>query len=148
MFDVFKLANDIYNTAVVKVFSEFFHKLPEEKQRELLDKVNGATQGKDFSAELVTASSLTLAKLSGFQVYLLATTTLGALTGVLGITLPFAVYTTLTSAIAVAISPIGWVALGAWTALRLNETDWTKLTAGVIYISYLRRKLECDKSDS
>ncbi len=141
-------SSEIEDAIVVKVFSEVFHQLPEDKQRELLAQVNGVTRGKDFSAELVTASSLTLAKLSGFQIYLLATTTLGALTGVLGITLPFVVYTTLTSAISVVLGPVGWLTLGAWTVLRLNEPDWAKLTAGVIYISYLRRKLELNESES
>jgi uncharacterized protein YaaW (UPF0174 family) len=141
-------SSEIEDAVVLKVFSEVFHQLPENKQRELLAQVNGVTQGQDFNAELITASGLTLAKLSGFQVYLLATTTLGALTGMLGITLPFVVYTTLTSAISVVIGPVGWLTLGAWTILRLNKPDWAKLTAGVIYISYLRRKLELDKNDS
>ena len=139
-------SSEIEDAIVLKVFSEVFYKLPEDKQRELLTQVNGIAQGKDFTGELITASSLTLAKLSGFQVYLLATTTLGAMTGMLGITLPFVVYTTLTSSIAIALSPVGWIALGAWTILRLDEPDWSKLTAGVIYISYLRRKLEYEQS--
>jgi uncharacterized protein YaaW (UPF0174 family) len=141
-------SSEIEDAIVIKVFSEVFHKLPEDKQRELLTQVNGIVQEKDFTGELITASSLTLAKLSGFQVYLLATTTLGAMTGMLGITLPFVVYTTLTSTIAIALSPVGWLALGAWTILRLDEPDWSRLTAGIIYVSYLRRKLEYDSSNS
>lgn len=141
-------SSEIEDAIVVKVFSEIFHKLSEDKQRELLTQVNGVAQRKDFTGELITASSLTLAKLSGFQIYLLATTTLGALTGMLGIALPFVVYTTLTSTIAVALSPIGWIALGAWTILHLDEPDWSKLTTGIIYVSYLRRKLKYDTSNS
>lgn len=141
-------SSEIEDAIVVKVFSEVFHKLPEDKQRELLTQVNAIAQEKDFTGELITASGLTLAKLSGFQIYLLATTTLGTLTGMLGITLPFVVYTTLTSTIAVALSPVGWLALGAWTILRLNEPNWSKLTAGIIYISYLRRKIEYDSSNT
>ena len=57
------------------------------------------------SGELITGAgvfgALTAAQLSGFGVYLLASTALGAITSTLGLTLPFVAYTTMSSAISV-----------------------------------------------
>ena len=125
---------------MVKVFSEIYGKLPDDKKRELRDELNQLSKDKDFGAEIITASGIILARLSGFQLYLLATTALGALSGALGITLPFVIYTTLTRAISIVIGPIGWVALSLLTVLHLNQPNWSKLISGIVYISYLRNK--------
>ena len=52
--------------------------------------------------------TLTAANLSGFGVYVLATSTLGAITGAIGLTLPFAAYTGLSSVISTDLDPVGW----------------------------------------
>jgi hypothetical protein len=57
------------------------------------------------------------AQASGFGVYLLASSTAGAIASVVGVTLPFALYTSLSTAISYLIGPIGFVALG-YTAYR------------------------------
>lgn len=131
---------EIENTIVVKVFSEIYEKLSDDKKIELRDELNRLAQDKDFGAEIITASGIILARLSGFQIYLLATTALGALSGALGITLPFVIYTTLTRSISIVIGPIGWVALGILTVFHLNQPNWSKLIPGIVYISYLRNK--------
>jgi len=51
--------------------------------------------------------ALTAAQLSGFGVYMLATSTLGFITGAIGLALPFAAYTAVTSTIGFIIGPVG-----------------------------------------
>ena len=104
------------------------------------EELNQLANNQDFNAEIITASGIVLARLSGFHIYLLATTVLGAFTGALGITLPFVIYTTLTRVISIVIGPIGWVALGILTVFHLNQPNWSKLIPGIVYISYLRNK--------
>jgi hypothetical protein len=62
-------------------------------------------------------ATLGAAQASGFGVYLLASSTAGAIASVVGITLPFALYTSLSTAISYLIGPIGFVALG-YTAYK------------------------------
>ena len=89
-------------------------------------------------------AALGVAQASGFSVYLGATTALGFLTHAVGITLPFAVFTGMTSTIAFVIGPAGWCAAGVWTFWHLTQPKWKKLIAGLVYIfaTNARRKLE------
>lgn len=129
---------EIENAIVIKTFSEMYERLSDIDKQKLRDELNRIAKDKGFHKEFITASGLILANLSGFQIYLLATTTLGALSSFLGIVFPFLVYTTLTRTIAAIIGPAGWIALGLITLLHLNSPNWSKLIAGIIYISYLR----------
>lgn len=49
------------------------------------------------------------AQLSGFGVYMLASSTVAAISGLVGVTLPFAFYTTMSSVISFAIGPVGFI---------------------------------------
>jgi uncharacterized protein YaaW (UPF0174 family) len=70
---------------------------------------------------------MALGSLTGFQIYLVATTTVGALTSTLGITLPFVIYTGLTRAIGIALGPISCALLGVTVLFQLNRTNWSRL---------------------
>jgi hypothetical protein len=97
----------------------------------------------------VTAfAALGAAQASGFGIYLASTTALGFLTHAIGVTLPFAVYTGLTSTIAIAISPIGWLVAGFWTFWQLTQPKWKNLVAAIVYISStnFRLKLEAEEA--
>jgi CHAT domain-containing protein/uncharacterized protein YaaW (UPF0174 family) len=83
---------------------------------------------------------LTAASVSGFGVYLLATTTLGAISGAAGIALPFAVYTTMMSSISMIIGPVGWIGAGLFAVWQLTGPNYKKLIPAIIYISALRFK--------
>ncbi len=82
---------------------------------------------------------LTAAQLSGFGVYLLASTTLGAITGAIGITLPFAVYTAMSSAIAVIIGPVGWIGAGLFAVWQLTGANYKKLIPAILFVCALRQ---------
>lgn len=71
-------------------------------------------QGADFGGPMSTFALLGAAQLSGFGIYAASTTALGLVTHAVGITLPFAVYTGMTSTIAFVIGPAGWLTAGLW----------------------------------
>ena len=73
--------------------------------------------------------ALTAAQLSGFGVYLAATTALSAVSGALGFTLPFAAYTGLSQVVALTIGPVGWVVMGASALYLLGKPSTKDLTA-------------------
>ncbi len=83
---------------------------------------------------LRTASALGLANAWGFGLYQTATTALAFVTQAVGISLPFAAYTGLSSTIAFVLGPAGWLGVGLWTFLKVTSADWRKLTPVIIYV--------------
>lgn len=75
----------------------------------------------------------------------MATLAVKAVSVAIGITLPFGIYTTLTKGISIIIGPIGWAFLGLSVLLRFNQADWERLIPGIIYVSYIRHKLESER---
>lgn len=63
------------------------------------------------------------AQASGFGVYVLASSTVGAIASVVGITLPFAFYTGLSTAISYAIGPLGILVLGYSAYKNIKSFD-------------------------
>ncbi len=84
---------------------------------------------------MTTTAVLGAAQASGGAVYIASTTALGFLTHGVGITLPFAVYTGLTSTIAFVIGPVGWLAAGGWAFWKFTGPEWKKLTTAIVYIT-------------
>ena len=84
------------------------------------------------------AAALAGAQVSGFGIYLGATTALGFLSGALGIALPFAAYTALTSSIAVIIGPVGWVALGVGALYQLGKPSKKRSIGAVLGVAAAR----------
>lgn len=83
---------------------------------------------------LTSLAALGAANAAGFSLYLASTTALGFVTHAVGVTLPFAIYTGMTSTIAFLIGPVGWLAAGSWLAWRVTGPDWGKLTPAIIYL--------------
>lgn len=90
--------------------------------------------GVGLGGPATTAALLGAAQLSGFGIYMAATTALGFITHAAGITLPFVLYTGLTSTIAFVIGPAGWLALGAWTTWNIIQPEWKKIIPALVYI--------------
>lgn len=135
---------DIEDAVVVTTFQRTFNQLPEEDRRRLAEQLGQQTDDPQFVGQLLSGGALLAANLSGFQIYLMATTAVGAVSGALGVALPFAIYTALTKSISIIIGPIGWAFLGLTVLLRLNQADWERLVPGIIYVSYIRHKRECE----
>lgn len=91
-------------------------------------------KGQNFSGPMTSAAMMGAAQASGFGVYLASTTALGFLTHAVGVTLPFAFYSGLSSSIAFVIGPVGWLSLAAWGSWKLMQPEWKKIVKGLIYI--------------
>lgn len=91
------------------------------------------------------AGALMVANLSGFALYTAASTTLAAVTGALGLTLPFATYMGLSSVIATVTGPLGWAALVVWGVASLGGADYKKTIPAVILVSTVRTRLIAER---
>ncbi len=96
----------------LKLFQQEFEKLTDEEKQNIYKELEKAGLDKNQIKSLSGISALGAAQLSGFGIYLLASSTLGAITSVLGITLPFAFYTGMSSIISFVIGPVGFLVMG------------------------------------
>lgn len=96
----------------LKLFQNEFEKLSQEEKDKFLDVLDKAGLNKNQIASLSGIGALGAAQLSGFGIYVLASSTVGAITSLLGITLPFALYTGMSSAISFIIGPVGFLVMG------------------------------------
>jgi len=107
-------------------------------------------QGRTYYAEAGTGGLLVLANASGFGVYMMASTVVGAVSHALGLGLAFAFYTTMSKAISLLI-PGGLAAVGALATYKLTAPNRKKMTAAVLHIgamrAFLADKLECTKTE-
>ncbi|HLP90917.1 MAG TPA: hypothetical protein VK184_20325 [Nostocaceae cyanobacterium] len=127
-----------------KYLETIWEKMTPEQRQEMEQQLKETASEFDKSGALLQSGSiftaLTAAQLSGFGIYLLASTTLGAITGAIGITLPFVVYTTMSSAIAVIIGPVGWIGAGLFAIWQLTGPNYQKIIPAILYVCALRAK--------
>ena len=125
-----------------KVLRTVWEEMTPEQRTQMETELRQVAQEFDKGGALLSSGSifatLTAAKLSGFGVYLLASTSLGALTGAIGVTLPFAVYTTMSSAIATILGPVGWIGAGLFAIWKLSGPNYKRLIPAVLYVSALK----------
>jgi len=107
-----------------------------------LEKV-AAQHGKSVGAELTGFAALSAAQLSGFGVYILGSTVLGAINGALGLGLSFGAFTGLSSLISVVIGPVGWIGLGLATVVKLGSPNYKKILP-VVILAARRRAMMSD----
>lgn len=125
----------------LKLFQQEFEKLTDEEKENIYKELEKAGLDKNQIKSLSGISAIGVAQLSGFGIYLLASSTLGAITSILGFTLPFAFYTGMSSAISFVIGPVGFLVMGvliyrsfkdvkSWDeALDLLKTSWKEVKA-------------------
>jgi uncharacterized protein YaaW (UPF0174 family) len=135
--------HEIETAVVAKLFQNMLEQFSPEQRQELVMemKKDMEMRGKDapcLENLLLGGGVMTIAKMSGFGVYLLASTILGNLTNALGITLPFAVYLGMSQTIALILGPVGWTALAGGILFTLNQPNWNRLILAVVYVSMLR----------
>jgi uncharacterized protein YaaW (UPF0174 family) len=129
---------EIEDAVVVKQFQNILEQLTPEQRYQVLMNLRRETNDPHFEGFLLSGGAMIAAKMSGFGVYLLASTVLGGLTGALGITLPFSVYMGVSQTIAFTLGPVGWAALAGGVLFSLNQPNWNRLGLAVLYISTLR----------
>lgn len=127
-----------------KALNQLIEQLTPEQREELSESLEqeAARHGKSFKKEGGALAALAMAQLSGFGVYMAASTVVGALTGALGLTLSFGFYTAMSSAISVIIGPIGWGALGIAAIYKLGSPNMKALLPAVLLIAAERRAQE------
>lgn len=115
---------------------------PEQRQAILAELAS--TPGGPLGVGAGTAA-LVVANLSGFALYTAASATLAAVTGAVGLTLPFATYLGLSSVIATVTGPVGWAALGVWAVASLGGANYKKTIPAVILVGTVRTRLIAER---
>jgi uncharacterized protein YaaW (UPF0174 family) len=133
---------EIETAVVTKLFQNMLEQLSPEQRKKLVIEMKRDSSDPALESLLLSGSVMTIAKMSGFGVYLLASTVLGGLTNALGITLPFAIYMGMSQGIALILGPVGWAALAGGILFTLNQPNWNRLTLAVVYVSMLRNQEE------
>ncbi len=137
-------AEGIYSLEVLlqqQAFNRLLQSMPEAERHRFLKDFAEKTREPVLSKEALVGGGIVAANLSGFGLYLASSTALGAITSALGVALPFAVYTGMSSTLAVLIGPVGWVVLGTWVLHKLGRPDPNKVLAGTLLIANIRQRL-------
>jgi uncharacterized protein YaaW (UPF0174 family) len=92
----------------------------------------------------VGAGGIVLAQASGFGIYQMSSTVVGALTAAAGLKLPFLLYMGMSKAISIAIGPIGWAGLGVGILHTLTKPDYNQLVAAIASVGAMRRRLSSE----
>lgn len=137
---------EIESAVVAKLFQKMIKQATPEQRQQLLVELKRNTDDPQLADLLLgsgaIAGGMLAARISGFGVYLMASTVLGGATSALGITLPFAAYIGMSQTLAFIIGPIGWAALAGGVAVatinRLNQPNWERLQLAVVYASMMR----------
>ncbi len=116
----------------------------EWKEFEAAVRHEAAKHAKSMVNVVTGTGAVMAAQASGFGVYVAASTVLSTLTGALGITLPFAVYTGLSSLVSAAIGPVGWAVLGLWGIKKISDPDYKKTIPCVLVMCAVRARLISD----
>lgn len=110
--NMFLSESEIELDLFLQLFSDEISNLSDTEKTELIQQLEaqGLTQAQITS--ITSLAAISAAQVSGFAIYVLASSTVGTISGILGISLPFAFYTTMSSAISVVIGPLGFLVLG------------------------------------
>lgn len=137
---------DIETAVVAKLFQNMLDQLSPEQRQKLVMEMQRDSDDPRLENLLLGGGVMAAARMSGFGVYLLASTVLGGLTNALGITLPFAIYMGMSQTIALILGPVGWAALAGGILFTLNQPNWNRLTLAVVYISMMRYPAQAERS--
>lgn len=118
-----------------KTFSDIVDGLSEEQRKELEAKL--LEEAQSLGIDVGSASIFTVLAaggLAGFAPYLLVTSTVGLLSGIIGITLPFGLYTMLTTGVSYLLGPVGWIGASIFAISRYKKMNMKKLVPAIIFI--------------
>ncbi|MDR1279869.1 MAG: hypothetical protein LBK99_03490 [Opitutaceae bacterium] len=134
-------SSEIETAIVAEAFRKMWSNLTHEQQERLAKDLAEKSGDPDFTKHVIAGGALFLAGLGGFQIYLLASTLVGGLTSLLGITLPFVVYTTMSRIIGIALGPAGWGLLAASILWECTRASWSRLIPGIVFVAYIRHRI-------
>lgn len=104
--------SDIEAKMLVALFQTEFEKMSEEERHNYIHRLEESGLSKDQIGSVLALTTIVSAQASGFGIYILASTTLGAISSLFGIALPFAVYAGMSSLISTLIGPVGFLLVG------------------------------------
>jgi uncharacterized protein YaaW (UPF0174 family) len=117
------------------------HKVLSAMSSEQREKYRREMNGRSLVPQAVGAGGIVLAQASGFGIYQMASTVVGALTATAGLKLPFLAYMVMSKAISVAIGPIGWLGLGVGVLHTLTKPNFERLVSAVACVQMIRQRL-------
>lgn len=125
----------------ITLFKTEFDKMSESEKEEYFKKLQENGLDKSQIASLTAITTLGVAQASGFGVYLLASSTIATISSALGIVLPFALYTTVSSLISIFTGPVGFLIVGVTfysTFKKIFIGDYENATKCFKYIASMR----------
>jgi uncharacterized protein YaaW (UPF0174 family) len=122
---------------MVDAMDEKDRKLLEHEISKYADKHLG---GKNLDIAL-SSGGLLAANLGGFATYTMASSLLAGVGSTLGMTLPFAAYTTLSSTLSVVLGPVGIGALGLWGLHKIASPNIKVTILIVLAVAAIRERL-------
>lgn len=132
---------------ILKLLEQSYKKMTPSERLEFDNQVNEVAKqfGSDPTKKLAgTAGLIALGNLGGFATYTFLTTTMSAIS--MG-TLSFGAYTTATTALSVALGPIGWAGLGAAAIYAYGKPKYQNLISIVALIGTIRQRIEFEKAN-
>lgn len=118
---------DIEKEIITRLFDQIMSKATPEQKEKIYNSIRTEAQKvglewklTDLAPSATLLSTIVIGQLGGFTTYILATTITASLASAIGVTLPFAFYTTLSSAISVFLGPPGWIIGGIIGLLGLG----------------------------
>ena len=116
-----------------------------EKDRKLLEheisKYADKHLGKNNLDIALSSGGVLAANLGGFATYTMASSLLAGAGSTLGMTLPFAAYTTLSSTLSVVLGPVGIGALGLWGLHKITSPNIKVTILIVLAVAAIRERL-------
>jgi len=130
--------------------SQMMAEMSDVEKQQFIDglRQEAENNGESFSGVIGAGGGILLANASGFGVYLLASSAVGSITALLGVTLPFAFYTSMSSTIALATGPIGWAVLGLWGVSKIGSPNKKKTLPSVMMVTSIRSRLIAENEKS
>lgn len=130
----------IERAAIESAFNRMLQEASPTQRQALLEELR-RQQGQSYTGVGTAAGTLALANLSGFGLYAAASTVVGAVTSALGLTMPFAAYTGMSSALSVVMGPVGWLALAGWVAHKVGSPNTKKTIPAIMMVATVRARL-------
>ena len=136
--------------AVLAELTRSLSEMSEEQRRQVaqalrLDRVSGEVLWRLFRTGVLGVAVMQGLHAAGFGVFLAATTVTHAIfTTLLGITLPFGVYTALTTTLGWLMGPVGWMLVGgvAWWQVQRQERQLARWVLGLALVQIAMHALE------
>lgn len=132
---------------IKKIVSTMYDQMSPAQRDQLNAEIEEEAQkhGQSYGKLFASGGMLALAKASGFGLYLAASTAVGGITSALGVTLPFAFYTGMSSTIALFTGPFGLALLTILGLVMIGGTNYKKTIPSVVMIASIRARLEAER---